>query len=235
MVRQVWLEWRYSRKSKETYIALIVMYFLCFLFGSWFACYVVFMGDRLEFLKLLKNREMPEVMCFLPMERSARQRYIRIKSYLLAGVLGVNVILILFICCIPRGEQVWNFNLVFLVMVLGIDLFLYTAEQYVAKENTGNRQVGLSLYREICCPKWYRILFKTGWVIRIALIISGGAMEVTPINIILTSVVWTGITAASLMLLGIIHIFLIRHDLAVLDMGDYKRKADEEGVVRYEH
>ena len=237
MVRQVWLEWRYSRKSKSMYAELIFLLLFCMIFLNWVTCYIVFILGSMPAISGRRQKDMPEVICFLPMEREAKQRYILDKSLMLSGFRGIFMLVLLMVIGL-RDRKIGTPLFWILVLSLVLDVFFYTAEQNMIKENVGYRQVGFSLYRELCCPKWYRVIQKLSWVLRVGLCITGvvfsDVSKDMPWNISMV----TGCVVVELVITAVlvfIHIFLIRHDLAVLDMGDYKRKADEEGAVRYEH
>lgn len=231
MLKQICTEMRY-RKIKIGKVILVLSDIVLSLFShSWMGA-MIYIWCSLDFLNDKgEQAEMPEVICFLPMEQNARQRYVQVRGYVENGVLSLYVAVCLLVTQLPLWGTAVNWPALSYTVVVVLDFWFNSCEKSILKENAAYRKMEMKAFREMCCPRWYQVLYKITMGIRII--------------IILTAFYWCGwfnpelesfsfstgwLIGLFISLTGLLtaHLFRMKYILFAINMGDYNAGAGEK-------
>ncbi|MBR1866917.1 MAG: hypothetical protein IJ801_10520 [Lachnospiraceae bacterium] len=231
--KQVWIELKYTKKLRH--LALVIPLTLCatLFLREWLLVYAILVGYMEYLLRRNRSGEVPQILSFLPMEQKERRRYVRRRSDLISGAFGLYLTVCLLSCYILYKGRSVNRVGTGCMLVIGISYFLKTREQLVAEENAAYRRYERSLYRKLCCPLWYQEMNNIAVMLRTALLVISyywcdlyhetGAIPVQ----------WIWGLTTGLAVLFLFHILMMRHSIAIVDMGDYGGKRDK--AVEHEY
>lgn len=230
-LKQICREMRYQ-KVKTGKIILIFSVIVISLFShSWITslwyiwCSLGFLKDKGE------QAEMPEIICFLPVELEARKRYVQVRAYVESGLLSLYVAACLLVTQLPLWNKTINWYVIPYTIVVVLDFWFNSCEKSVLKENTACRKMELKAFREMCCPRWYRVLYNVTVAIRIVVMLTAlywCAWYEPGKGTFSFSAGWmTGLFLSFLSLL-IGHLIRMNYILFAVNMGDYNAIAGEK-------
>lgn len=224
VIKQIWSECRLRKIEKGVVLLIIVDLWWCITSQSWTSSFVcVWFGIDLV-KKWVVQKEMPEIVCFLPMELIARQKYARMKGYLEGLLLSFYLMGCLLLSQISHYGEPVNWAVISHTLLVGFDYFMQCSERSVMEENARYRRLEPDLFRKMCCPGWYRILYYLTGGIRVLIWMSSfywcmlqdgeRFMSIFP---------WQWILALCCLAAGLLvmHVFRMRHILYTVEMGDY--------------
>lgn len=231
MLKQICTEMRY-RKIKIGKVILILSDFVFSLLShSWMSA-LIYIWCSLDFLKDKGEKaEMPEVICFLPMELNARQRYVQVKGYVESGLLSFYVAVCLLLSQIPLWGTTVNWPAIPYTLVVVLDFWFNSCEKSILKENAAYRKMEIKTFREMCCPRWYQVLYYVTMGIRLVIILTAFywcAWFNPEQDIFSFSQGWMFGLFISLLGLLAAHLFRMKYILFAVNMGDYNAGANEK-------
>jgi hypothetical protein len=222
MLKQVWTEIR-LRKLKAGLVAfLVVDLVVSVMMHSWIQSWLC-VWMTLDFVKpRLEDKEMPEVLCFLPMERKARLRYVKMKGYVEASFISIFLLVCLLLTQIPLEGHVVNWWTVAYTFVFVLAFFVSYAERIIMDENAGSRKMERKTFREWCCPAWYKVvcnIFSVIWVI--VMLLAFYLCDLGEPGRESFGMFWkVGLVVFPILLIAG-HVMQMRYVFYVIDIGDY--------------
>lgn len=234
--KQIWTELKYTKKAGQLVVVIPLTLCAAFFIREWTLVYAMLAGYMEYLVRWNRLRGVPEILCFLPMGREERKRYARRKGGLIGTVFGVYLTVCLLFSCIPYEDGQVNRMEVSCMLAVGISYLLKTRERIVAEENAVYRRYEPFLYRQECCPLWYREMYGIAAVLRAVLLAVSffwcnlyDLAEGNPAD----ERQWCVGLAAGLAVLLILHSLMMRHSISIVDMGDYNGKRDK--AVEHEY
>ena len=155
----------------------------------------------------------------------------------MAGIEGLYTTICLLLACIPFAGKGINWMVVACMMAIGCSYFLAASVRMVSEENMKYRKTDFSLYRELCLPIWYRVLSGIARISRIVLLLTGFYWSDFAGDAVgkWMEWYWYVLPGAGVILLIVLHHVMMRHNISVVDMGDYNWKAANDKAVEYEY
>lgn len=231
MLKQICTEMRY-RKIKAGKVILILSDIVLSLFSHSWMTSLVYIWCSLDILKDKgEQAEMPEIICFLPMELDARKRYVQVRGYVESGLLSLYVAACLLVSQLPIWGTTVNWPAIPYTLVVVLDFWLNSCEKSVLKENAACRKMEIKAFREMCCPRWYRVLYNVTVVIRVIIVLTAFywcAWYNPALDSFSFSTAWMIGLLISILVLFAAHLFRMKFILFAIDMGDYNAAAGEK-------
>lgn len=226
MIRQIMRELKYSPKNKKEIANLLVGLLISFLFRNWNVTYIYIFSEMVYITKRRSLHNVPEIFCFLPMERKAREKYIKQKGYLVSGIMTFYMMGCLLITLIPYEEKPFNRTGFWYTLIVGIVVLIQSSERFVMSDNAKYRKITIAFYKKFCFPLWYRILDGFALVIKIGICL-WVFLDVEKISFISLGQGWKLFISVMVFVMVVIHIIGMQYMIAMVDMGDYNAQGSE--------
>lgn len=235
MIKQLMTEIKFTRKS----VRLIFLILLGCMAGGVFihsliACLISMFLFMFFFLKYRIKQDMPEVTCFLPMDLQERHNYVRTKGYLMAAAMGllliISLLVILWADRVPMHKPFMDWSAFLGIVLAGTDCFFMLSEGFVESENARYRKMERALYRQFCCPLWYRILNCFSRMVQylaMLVCIYFGLWYDSHFENYDFAWKWKLVVGILILFLLITHIITMRYLVSTVEMGDFNAKRSD--------
>lgn len=235
IIKQLMTEIKFAKKS----VSLIFLFLLGCMAGGVFihsmtVCLISMFLFMVFFEKYRIRQDIPEVTCFLPMDLQERTQYVRTKGYLMAGTMGlfltISLLVILWIDRVPMHKPLMDWSTFLSIVLAGTDYFFMFSERIMESENARYRKMERTLYREFCCPLWYRVLnYFSRMVQYLAMFvcISFRLWYDSEFENYDFSWKWKLVVGILILFLLITHIITMRYLVSTVEMGDFNAKRSD--------
>lgn len=239
MLKQILIEAWFERKrnKKKIVMDISMLIGLCICSGVLhfpLVGYAIILIYIEAILKRDKGNEMPEIICFIPLEHKANCQYLLLKVYI-TSLISCILFFVAFLIVTLQGKQYFfmNKSSVEYILFLAVQMFLAGSLNAMIYESEEYKGLARDYYIKYSWSIWQKVSY---WVITFLCVVMVGwsfylslVEKTSGLYFVQKGFLW-GVTLVQLLL----YIYIIRKMLENRVFEDYNAKENEK-VVEYEY